>query len=147
MRETIILRGVKMSSKRLRLFVALWITALAPLVVGGHLLGAVALWRLLFPGQAFDPVVWHDEAQARTGVRSAMADRLIVRGTLLGKTRAEVLELLGEPTEERRSPGARERDLVYELGPERRFISIDSEFLLIHLDQDGRVVECTIVTG
>src|SRR5262245_42474082 len=91
------------------------------------LLVALAVWRLWFPGRPFDPVVWRDEAQSpSSSVRSEMADRLIARGTLRGKTRAEVVELLGEPTQ---MGCFADWDLVYRLGPERGFIRIDEEWL------------------
>jgi hypothetical protein len=125
-----------MSRETRRLVVALVITFTAPLV-------AIAVWRLWFPGRPFDPVVWRDEAQTISSVRSEMADRLIARGTLLGKTRAEVVELLGEPTE---MGLFSDWDLVYRLGPERGFIRIDYEWLLIQLDRDGRVAACRLDT-
>ncbi len=37
-------------------------------------------------------------------------------------------------------------DLVYRLGMERGFISIDSEWLVTRLGPDGRVVQARIVT-
>ncbi len=42
-----------------------------------------------------------------------MADRLVARGTLIGKTRAEAVELLGEPPQ---TGYFTDRDLVYWLG-------------------------------
>jgi|SRR5215831_15591816 len=103
--------------------------------------GLTACWVWL-PGQAFDPVAWRDESQVQQGVRLGLADRLIARRTLLGKTRTEVVELLGEPP-----PTAyfADWDMVYWLGPERGFISIDSEWLVLRLGEDRRVVDNRIV--
>lgn len=101
-----------------------------------------AVWRFWFLGRAFDPVVWQDEAQIQQGVRLSMADRLIARGTLQGKPRAEVVELLGEPPE---NTSFSDWDLVYWLGSERGFISIDSEWLVIRFGPDGRVAEYRII--
>ena len=70
--------------------------------------------------------------------RLFMADRLIADHTLDGKTREEVTELLGEPSHD---GYFRSYDLVYWLGPERSWISIDSEWLVIKLDDKGRVKE------
>jgi hypothetical protein len=111
-------------------------------------LGTLALvawlmvWWVWFPGRAFDPVAWRDESQVQRGVRLGMADRLIARRTLLGKTRAEVVELLGEPPP---TEYFADWDMVYWLGPERGFISIDSEWLVLRLAEDGRVVDNLIL--
>ncbi len=115
------------------------VVALAALAIGATL----TVWRVWFPGRGFDPAVWNDEVQVQQGVRLAMADRLIARRTLLGKRRAEVVELLGEPP-----PTAyfAKWDMVYWLGPERDYIfSIDSEWLVLRLAEDGRVVDNRIV--
>lgn len=95
-----------------------------------------------FPGRAFDPVAWQDEVQVRQGVRPEMADRLLARGTLVGKTRAEVVELLGEPTP---TGHFADWDLVYWLGPERGIFAIDSEWLVLRLGADGRVADNRLV--
>jgi len=100
------------------------------------------LWPFGFPVQAFDAAAWRDEAQVKQGVRLGMADRMIALGTLVGKTRAEVVELLGEPPP---TGYFADWDLVYWLGPERGFISIDSEWLVLRLSADGRVVDNRIV--
>lgn len=39
----------------------------------------------------------------------------------------------------------REWDLVYWLGPERGFYSIDSEWLVVRLGPEGRVSDCQLV--
>jgi hypothetical protein len=103
--------------------------------------GLMVWWRWL-PGRAFDPVAWQDEFQVEQGVRLKMADRLIAQQSLLGKTRVEVVELLGDPTP---TGHFSDWDLVYWLGPERGFIRIDSEWLVLRLADDGRVVDNRIV--
>jgi hypothetical protein len=72
-----------------------------------------------------------------------MVDDLRRRYPLKGRTRAEVVALLGEP---RPTNYFTEYDLVYWLGPERGAISIDSEWLVLRLDKDGRIVEERLVT-
>lgn len=67
-----------------------------------------------------------------------MADQLIAHGTLEGRTRSEIVDLLGEPPP---TGYFREWDLVYWLGPERGFISIDSEWLVIRFDENDRVAD------
>lgn len=101
----------------------------------------LAVWRVWFPGCAFDPAAWQDESQIEQGVRLGMADRLLARDALRGKTRAEVVGLLGEPTP---TGHFSDWDLVYWLGPERGWIHIDSAWLVVRFDGDGRVAECRI---
>jgi len=76
------------------------------------------------------------------GIRLGMADRLIARGTLKNMARTEVVKLLGEPPQ---TDYFSDWDLVYWLGPERSFISIDSEWLVLRLGTDEHVVNCRIV--
>ena len=93
-------------------------------------------------GAEFNRERWSDSDQTRTGVRQKMADRLIARGTLQGMTRTQVFGLLGEPPP---TEYFKNWDLVYWLGPERGFISIDSEWLVVRLAADGRVDDCQIL--
>jgi hypothetical protein len=118
--------------RRFDLIVAVSVLAIA---------SSIVVWQCWFPGRAFDSTGWNDDAQVEEGIRLAMADRLVARGTLHGKTRAEVVDLLGEPV-----PGGhfREWDLVYWLGPERGYMSVDSEWLVLRL-ADGQVCEYRIV--
>ena len=76
-------------------------------------------------------------------LRGCMVDDLRRRHSLRGRTRAEVVALLGEP---RRTGYFDEYDLVYWLGPERSAISIDSEWLAIRLDKAGRVTKHELLT-
>jgi hypothetical protein len=99
-------------------------------------------WRLRNAEQAFDPIEWQDPLKVKQGARLGMADHLLAQGTLRGKARSEVVKLLGEPSDE---GYFRDWDLVYWLGPERGFMSIDSEWLVVRLGRDGRVAEYRIV--
>jgi hypothetical protein len=66
-----------------------------------------------------------------------MVDWLFWTKKLDGRTRAEVIALLGPPDG---GDYFREPDnLVYWLGPERGIMSIDSEWLVIRIGPDGRV--------
>lgn len=71
-----------------------------------------------------------------------MGDRLQERGTLIGLSRTEVVEMLGEPEV---TAYFQEYDLVYWLGDERGYFSIDSEWLVLRI-VDGRVASAKIVT-
>jgi len=57
-----------------------------------------------------------------------MADDLVENKKLLGLTRQEVAARLGERP---KTEYFKNFDLVYYLGPERGFISIDSEWLVV----------------
>ncbi len=108
-------------------------------------LGAVALfaggsWFVLRPGRHFDPSLWGN-SRTPASVRLRMADDLVDNKKLIGLTRQEVVARLGEPP---KTEYFKEFDLVYYLGPERGFISIDSEWLVLKLGPDGRVKRATI---
>jgi hypothetical protein len=75
--------------------------------------------------------------------RGCLVDDLLRSHELRGRSRSEVVALLGEPP---KTDYFREYDLVYWLGPERGFISIDSEWLVMRLDSLGRVSEYRLVT-
>jgi hypothetical protein len=110
------------------------------------IVAAVALfggggWFLLRPGRHFDPSVWKNSATPAS-VRLRMADDLVGNQKLVGLTRQEVVARLGEPP---KTNYFKEFDLVYYLGPERGFISIDSEWLVLKLSPDGRVERAAIV--
>jgi hypothetical protein len=86
----------------------------------------------------FDRAVWSADAEGTDDFRRhRMADWLVKRRSLLGLSRTEVVSMLGEPT---RTSHFRGYDLVYVLGNERGWMSIDSEWLLIRLDGTGRVL-------
>ena len=91
--------------------------------------------------ERFDPVVWRapaDTAEVFWPTRLRMVDDLLARGLLRGLTRDSVRALLGPADRERDAPAASFR---YYLGPERDWIRIDSEELVIRFGADGRVIE------
>ena len=68
--------------------------------------------------------------------RLCMVDDLLKRHDLHGWKQSKIVDLLGEPD---LTNGDGEGQLVYLLGPERGLFRIDSEWLVISLDSDGRV--------
>jgi len=94
---------------------------------------------------AFDSKTWKDLEQANREPypRRAMADHLLQQRTLHGKSRAEVLDLLGEPSD---TEHFAEYDAVYWLGPQRSMVAIDSEWLVIRFGESERVTEAKLVT-
>lgn len=92
--------------------------------------------------EAFDSRKWIEADRSNTNVRQRMVDDLLKTHSLVGKSRTEIEALLGPPTED--SPRGN-FDLIYWLGPERGFIQIDSEWLLIRFEND-RVIEVKVRT-
>lgn len=95
------------------------------------------------PGRQFDAVLWQDPARIQAGIRLEMADWLLANEALIGLTKSKVAAMLGDPPA---TGYFRNWDLVYHLGDERSYFSIDSEWLVARLGPDGRVVEARIVT-
>jgi hypothetical protein len=71
-----------------------------------------------------------------------MVDSLIQSGQLDDKAEDEVLTLLGPPTDTKYFS---DWDAVYWLGPERGFLCLDSEWLVLRFDAEGRVSEYQLV--
>jgi len=116
--------------KKLRVAFALTAVALS---AGGS-------WFVFRPGRHFDRSLWGN-SHTPASVRLRMADDLVDNKKLIGLMRQEVVARLGEPP---KTEYFKEFDLVYYLGPERGFMSIDSEWLVMKLGPDGRVVRATI---
>lgn len=93
------------------------------------------------PVRLFNEARWKDPALADQ--RVTMVEALLLTHRLEGRTRAEVLELLGPPTE---TDYFANWDAVYWLGDERGMIRIDSEWLVLRFGPDGRVSEHLVVT-
>jgi hypothetical protein len=72
-----------------------------------------------------------------------MVDDVVKRFLSVGLTRDSLLRVLG-PADS--TDYFREYDFVYWLGPERGWMSIDSEWLVVRLDPAGNVSEVRIVT-
>jgi hypothetical protein len=109
------------------------------------LFAAVLSWAALFAPLPFVSAWWLKTTPETTGflkVRNRFADWLVMTGQLKGKSREEVLAVLGPP------PAAdkfRDWDLVYVLGPERGLFQIDYEWLVMRLDSSGRVSDAEVV--
>ncbi len=83
----------------------------------------------------FDRHKWLD-ADLAQHTRSDMAADLLMQQPLVGRTKAEIIDLLGNPEQEPHKFA--EYDLVYVLGPDRTVTPIDFEWMLIKLDDQGR---------
>jgi hypothetical protein len=94
--------------------------------------------------QPFDSVTWRQSltTEATEPIRLRMVDDLLQRYSMVGKTRSEINALLGIPP---KTNYFREYEYVYWLGPERGFMSIDSEWLGLQFDESGRVTIAKIL--
>ena len=92
----------------------------------------------------FDAGAWQAAKEKwQDPVRQRMVDDLLRRHRLVGMTRERVVELLGESDT---TDYFRDWDLVYWLGMERSWISIDSEWLVLRLNAQSAVTEARLVT-
>jgi hypothetical protein len=118
-----------------------------PFVVVGGLLAKTNWdeWQQCRGYTQFNAAQWNDPALSAepTYVRLCMVDDLLAKYLLLGRPQAGVIELLGQPEPQNGFAGY---DMVYMLGPERQFISIDYEWLVIKLDAAGHVSDASIAT-
>lgn len=83
----------------------------------------------------FDAVQWKDEKQiySTNPVRVRMVDDLLKKHPLVGMDREQVDVLLGIPPQ---TAYFSDYEYVYWLGPERGFMSIDSEWLAVKFENE-----------
>lgn len=122
-----------------------WSHRLLLIGVPAAVLLAVAFFvvRVAYGPLPFDRSRWDVVTDWRDTTRHRMADGLLESGSLIGKSRAEIVTLLGEPPP---TSYFDEFDLVYELGPERGFLGIDSEWLVMRMGATRTVSEARLVT-
>ncbi len=94
------------------------------------------------PVRFFDSEDWK-AANYWDGTRVEMIEHLQWSEKLDGLKKAEVVALLGPETD---TNYFSDHDLVYALGPERGWLSLDSEWLVIDFDRDGVVASYQVVT-
>lgn len=87
-----------------------------------------------FDEREFTSITW----KANKEKRIEMIDDLIDKQLLDGLSKQEVITALGAPNESDSFSGM-DPDLLYYLGPDRGFVSMDSEWLLIWLNDDNFV--------
>lgn len=91
--------------------------------------------------QQFDPKIWQDPESGKfiggdiTPRQKMLGD--VVANVLKGRSRTQLTELLG-PSLGAGYFASSGRDMIYILGPVRWFFAMDSEWLLIWLDESGR---------
>lgn len=104
----------------------------------------IAITELFFlPGKPLDAAQWKADVAGNDGARHEMAPRMVAWNSLVGLPRAEVVEMLGDPSRTGASQGD---DLKYRVGNERSLFALDSEWLLVRFGTDDRVREARLVT-
>jgi hypothetical protein len=105
---------------------------------------AFVFWLLFSCPLPFAASLWHVSLDGNTlNTRYRVADGLELSGRLKGMTRSEILGLLGKPPPTDKFD---DHGLVYVLGPERGWISLDYEWLLVDFDSTGRASIVTVVS-
>ena len=130
-------------------FATIGLAMMAPFFLLGTAL-AVSWAATALRQRDFDAEAWRSDARAHDGTRGWMAASLLEEHTLEGQRLDEIDALLGSDDSSHGTGfGAgyfSDYDRVWFLGPERGFISIDSEWLVLRADSEGNVVEARIVT-
>ena len=98
--------------------------------------------------KSFDSDIWKSESSTDWNKGISLREQMlkdVVENVLPGKTKQEIENALG-PSLETDYFKSVDKDLIYCLGPERDgFFNIDSEWLLIWLDKDGKFERYMIV--
>ena len=118
-----------------------WVIAAIGVVLMLWIISAFMTGHL--PFKFFDSQRWKQVERSDDYSRLRMIESLTLSGRLNGITRTEIVSLLG-PSDD--TNYFNEWDFVYWLGPERSFISLDSEWLVIKIGPTGRVVDYRIVS-
>ena len=105
----------------------------------------ILLFAVLFQSgtteRPFDSERWKNIQDKRT----EMVDDLINKRLLDNLTKDQVIELLGEPLKDNPYFVSTGRDMIYHLGQERNPFGVDSEWLLVWLD-DNKVTKYKLMT-
>ena len=97
----------------------------------------------------FDSAIWQNESSTEPddnliSEREKMLKDL-VENVLPGRTKKEIEKFLGKSLETSYFSSIN-KDLIYYMGPERdSFMNIDSEWLLIWLDESGKFEKCKLI--
>ncbi|MBI9101644.1 MAG: hypothetical protein JEY99_04475 [Spirochaetales bacterium] len=96
----------------------------------------------------FDKEIWESDTSIETAndkltPRQKMIDSVLEQ--IEGLSRQEIIMMLGEETETDKF-SYYDEELIYVLGPERSFFSIDYEWLLLSFDEDDRLIQSELIT-
>lgn len=101
------------------------------LVMVGVLLISVIF--LLYSQGKFDRETWMEKPDERV----KMVDHFLTHNNLKGKTKRQIISLLGQPNDDGYSK--ENNNIVYYLGDEKGFFESDSEWLVIWFDKQEKV--------
>ena len=91
--------------------------------------------------KSFDPAIWKSESSTDWNEGISVREQMlkdVIEKILPGKSRQEIESALG-PSLETHYFSSLDKNLIYYLGPERDgLFNIDSEWLLIWIDEDGK---------
>jgi SmpA / OmlA family len=128
---------------RLLIGAAIALGLLIVMCIGGRLLG----WMRGVESRPFDRAEWLSPGwglfNSAHPVRQQMVDDLLAHSLKVGMPMNEVRWLIGPPD---RNPYYAPGDWTYRLGDERGMISVDSEWLAVDFDEQGRVRKVELCT-
>jgi hypothetical protein len=130
----------RQKNKRTLLILGIIASLCISLPVGWFIFGDIIQEHLR--RRPFDPVAWKDENVLTNELRILMVDDLLRCHSFRGMTREQVTAIIGEPD---KTAYFHDWSMVYWLGPERSYFSIDSEWLVFRLDSQNRVTDYGIV--
>lgn len=94
----------------------------------------ISVWAVYTAAKYHYTHTFSQKAWLKTEERAYMAEDMMKKYSLEGMTKEDVISLLGNDTE--REYFKEKGNLVYWLGCERGFISIDSEWLVINFKEE-----------
>jgi hypothetical protein len=103
---------------------------------------AISIWLTMTP-LPFDRTQWDATLNSRSDTtRHRMADGLVQSKGLVGKSRSEIVEMLGPP--DTRTLWPELWDANYYIGPCRHIVGVDTEFLVLKFDDSGILTAAAI---
>lgn len=127
--------------KKRRFWILSFISTIILFLVSPYILVFVTLFQSGTIEKPFNTERWINNQDKRTEI----VDDLIDKRLLNNLTQEQVINLLGEPLKDNPYFVSTGRDMIYHLGRERNPLGVDSEWLLIWLD-DNKVTRYEIVT-
>lgn len=137
-------------AKKIKRQLAWTLAAIVTVPIG--LFALAVAWLALTPAHddyvhrtRFEFSAWLAQSRDQTSLwptQLRMVDDLVGTKRLDGLERGEVMSLLGPGDQ---TDKWKDWDLVYWLGPERGFIRIDPEWLVVRFDRTGRVAAYRVV--
>jgi hypothetical protein len=118
-----------------------WTSTIILSLASPYILLLAVLFQSGTSQRAFDSERW----KIKEGRRTEMVDDLVGKKVLDKLTKEQVIHLLGDPLKDNPYFVSTGRDMIYHLGRERNPLGVDSEWLLIWLD-DNKVTKYEIVT-